>query len=183
MRGLHISPGFWLTVGGIWLVEPELLAPALFAAAVHECGHLIALALVGGRAEGFTLAASGAQIWLGGGLSYARELPVALGGPLASLALALILANCARFLAAGLSLALGLFNLLPLPPLDGGRVVSCLGGIFLPPLAAERLSQTLSAVTLSGLVALGLASLRAGFGVPLLTMALWLGWRTLSRPT
>lgn len=163
----------------VWLLEPELLAPTALAAAVHELGHVAALAAVGGRPEGFTLSALGAELALPGGLSYARELPVALGGPAASLALAAAAGSGGRFLLAGLSLALGLFNLLPLWPLDGGRAVACLCGLCLSPLGAERVERALAAAALGGFLALGVMAARRGFGPGLLCMGAWLGWRTV----
>lgn len=178
MRRVRISPSFYLLVAAVWLVEPDLLLPTLFAAAVHELGHVLALLAVGGRAEGFTLTALGGDMRLAAGLSYARELPVALAGPVSSLALAWGLAAGGCFLTAGISLALGLFNLLPVGPLDGGRAVCCLCGLCLPPLRAERVEGIVSAAALGALLALGGICLEKNFGPGLLCMALWLGWRT-----
>lgn len=178
MRRVKISPSFWLLAAVVWLVEPDLLAPTLLAAAVHELGHVLALLAVGGRVEGFTLTALGGDLRLAAGLSYARELPVALAGPVSSLALAWALAARGFFLTAGISLALGLFNLLPLGPLDGGRAVACLCGLCLPPLGAERVERLCSAAALGVLLALGGICLEKNFGPGLLCMALWLGWRT-----
>lgn len=178
MRGVKIAPSFWLLAAVVWLVEPDLLLPTLLAAAVHELGHVLALVAVGGRAECFTLTALGGDLRLAAGLSYARELPVALAGPVSSLALAWVLAARGFFLTAGISLALGLFNLLPLGPLDGGRAVACLCGLCLPPLGAERVERLCSAAALGALLALGVICLEKNFGPGLLCMALWLGWRT-----
>lgn len=179
MRKLHVTPGFWALIAAVGLIEPELLAPTAAAAAVHELGHVAALAVVGGRAEGFTLSALGAELTLPAGLSYARELPVALGGPAASLLLAAAAGGGRCFLLAGLSLALGLFNLLPLWPLDGGRAVACLCGMCLSPLGAERVERAIGAAALGGFLALGAIAARLGFGPGLLCMGAWLGWRTL----
>lgn len=177
MSRVKIFPSFWFLAAAVWLVEPDLLLPTLFAAAVHELGHVIALLAVGGRVEGFTLTALGGNLHLAAGLSYARELPVALAGPVCSLALAWAAASQGCFLTAGISLALGLFNLLPVGPLDGGRTVACLCGMCLPPLAAERTEQICSAAALGALLALGGICLEKNFGPGLLCMALWLGWR------
>lgn len=166
-------------VAVVWLVESDLLAPTLFAAAVHELGHVIALFAVGGRVESFTLTALGGELCLSAGLTYARELPAALAGPLCSLALAWAAAWRGHFLTAGISLALGLFNLLPVGGLDGGRTVSCLCGMCLSPLAAQRVEQICSAVALGVLLALGGICLARNFGPGLLCVGLWLGWRTL----
>lgn len=176
MRGVRVTPGFLLLLAAVWLAEPELLPPTLLAAAVHEAGHVAALLAVGGRAEGFTLGVSGAQLRLSAGLSYARELPVALAGPACSLALAVGGGRTGHFLLAGISLALGLFNLLPIPPLDGGRAVACLGGMLLSPLGAERLERILAAAALLAVLALGGVCLGRGYGPGLLAMGLWLGW-------
>lgn len=179
MKKVQISPSFWVMAAAVWLVEPELLLPTVLAAACHELGHVTALFAMGGRAEGFTLAALGAELKLACGLSYAQELPVALAGPLCSLALAFGAVRLDWFLLAGLSLALGLFNLLPVWPLDGGRIVACLGGMFLQPLAAQRIERIFSAVALGALLALGLIAARQGFGPGLLCMTLWLCWKNL----
>lgn len=175
MRRVTVSPGFWLLLAAVWLLEPDLLAPTLFAAAVHEAGHVLALWAVGGRVEGFALGALGARLRMAAGLSYARELPVALAGPACSLLLALAAAGTGRFLTAGISLALGLFNLLPILPLDGGRAVACLGGMFLSPVGAERLERLAAAVGLGLALGLGAVCLVRGYGPGLLVMGLWLG--------
>lgn len=180
VKRLKITPGFWLMAAAVGLMEPELLIPTAMAAAVHELGHGAALAAVGGRAEGFVLTAAGAELALPPGLSYARELPVALGGPVASLVLALAAAGGRWFLLAGLSLALGAFNLLPLWPLDGGRAVVCLCGMYLSPTAARRVERLLAAAALGSFLALGGIALRRGFGPGLLAMGLWLGWNALN---
>lgn len=163
----------------VWLIEPELLVPTFFAAAVHELGHVVVLAGVGGKVERFTLAALGAELRLSGGLSYARELPVALAGPVCSLMLALGAVKLGRFLPAGLSLTLGLFNLLPIWPLDGGRAVACLCGMCLQPLTAQWVERCCAGAALGVLLALGIIAAHRGFGPGLLCMGLWLAWRTL----
>ena len=76
---------------------------------------------------------------------------------------------------AGVSLALGLFNLLPILPLDGGRAVACLGGMFLSPVGAERMERIVAAVTLGLVLGLGGVCLARGYGPGLLAMGLWLG--------
>lgn len=179
MKRVTVSPGFWLMAAAVWLMEPDLLAPTFFAAAVHEAGHVAVLWAVGGRVEGFALGALGARLRMSGGLSYARELPVALAGPACSVLLALGAAGAGWFLTAGISLALGLFNLLPVLPLDGGRAVACLGGMFLSPVGAERMERIAAAVGLGLVLGLGGLCLIRGYGPGLLAMGLWLGKNAL----
>ena len=61
-------------------------------------------------------------------LGPARELAAALAGPAVNLLCAWICSGLgeAWWCFTGLHLALGLFNLLPVGPLDGGRALSCL---------------------------------------------------------
>lgn len=132
MKPLQVTPGFWLLMAAVWLIDPAVLLWTLPAAALHELGHLGALWLVGGRVRGLRLSALGAELLLDGPLSYRQELPVALAGPMVSVAAALLAAGSHRYLFAGLSLALGLFNLLPVYPLDGGRATRSLCALLLP---------------------------------------------------
>ncbi len=132
-------------------MDPTVLLWTLPAAILHELGHLGALWLVDGRVTGLRLSALGAELRLDGPLSYRQELPVALAGPLVSVAAALLAAGMHGYLFAGLSLALGLFNLLPVYPLDGGRAVRALCALLLPVPWDEAVPRWL------GVVAAGLA--------------------------
>lgn len=179
MRHLKVSPGFWLLLAGVWVIEPGLLAPATLAAACHELGHCGALKLAGNGVERLRLSGVGAELVPKRPLSYAAELPAALAGPGVSLLCALVAARLGFFLFAGLSLALGLFNLLPIHPLDGGRALESLCALLLPPTWARKLPKWLG-VVVAGLL-LGAAIkvfLRLG-GLTLLVLAAWLCARSV----
>lgn len=104
------------------------------AAAVHELGHLLCMFLLGAEVRSLRLSVGGMVIdYNGSRLSYLGDAAVALAGPAFSLLTALVLARLGRvapsdglFYFAGLNLLLGLFNLVPLLPLDGGRILLCL---------------------------------------------------------
>ena len=110
-----------------WLDEGTGLLPwGLLACALHELGHLSAAAALGGRMEGLSLTAVGAELRIGynAPLTYLQDSLVALAGPAANLLAGGMLLISGSQLAAALTLAVGGFNLLPILPLDGGRVVS-----------------------------------------------------------
>lgn len=154
----------------------DLLGWGLLACALHEVGHWLTIRLMGGRITRLCLTAAGAELTLDGAwpLSYGRECVAALAGPAASLLTAELAARGRLFLLAGLSLGQGLFNLLPILPLDGGRALGLLlisiGGEDRARRAMCVLSAVLSGVLLGG----GLVLLRV-FGNPtLLVTAVWL---------
>jgi Zn-dependent protease/CBS domain-containing protein len=126
---LRGSPLFWGTV----------LAIALFLSVLaHELAHALFAIRKGGKVRDITLL-------MIGGVSSLEEAPrdprheamMALVGPVASIVLAGVLyvlhlalapttaysLRFAIFYLAGMNLALGLFNLLPAFPMDGGRVL------------------------------------------------------------
>ncbi len=127
-EALLLSPGLW----GI------VLAVLLFASVLlHELGHVLVARMQGSRVRDVTL-------MLLGGVSHIEELSkrprdearMAIVGPLVSIAIAVV-AYAAHLVFTGIApdlqfglyylaqinLGIGLFNLLPAFPLDGGRVL------------------------------------------------------------
>ena len=109
-----------------YLDSGGLVPLALAACALHELGHYAAIRLLGGRVTRLRITCVGAEMALSARrpLGPGRELAAALAGPAVNLL-------CDRlgegwYCWAGLHLALGLFNLLPAAPLDGGRSLRCL---------------------------------------------------------
>lgn len=122
---LRISPGFPVLVcllvclGGLPTAIPFLLAAAL-----HEAGHLLALWVLGIPVYGLELRASGAVI-RAGLRGEPREAWAILAGPTVNLLLAAVGCRLVPLLSL-YSLVFGLYNLLPVYPLDGGRLCSLL---------------------------------------------------------
>ena len=141
--GLQVSGGFcllsaWFTLVNGW----RLLALVLSAAEIHEGGHLPALNLLGGRARGMRITVFGAELMTDTSrLSYMGEILTVLAGPAANLACGLVLAAVESWTAAGAHLALCLFNLLPVRPLDGGRALYLLASWQMGPSAGERAAR------------------------------------------
>lgn len=149
---LRISAGFWLLIAWFGLINGwDLLLVVLLSAAFHELGHCVVLLLLGARIRCLQVGVCGAVLETDSGstLSYGGELAVLLAGPgmnflCAILALALDGWNGALF--AGVNLLLCAFNLIPLQPLDGGRILFLLISWLFGPSAGERISGIIGTV-------------------------------------
>ena len=146
-RGLHVSWSFWLLILLAAIVSPlTIVLSILLAAALHECGHLLALRAFHVPIEGLRLSAFGAVLHARGAqrLSYGRELVVTLAGCGMNLVCGVLTAWFSLhyvwvegFVFAGAHILLCAFNLLPIPPLDGSRALTLLVSFFLGPAAGD----------------------------------------------
>lgn len=172
-----------------YLDTENILPLAALAAGLHELGHYLVVRLMGGRIARFRLTAVGGDMCLDKSfpLSYGGELASILAGPGVNLTVALLTARLAAgregwYLFAGLNLALGLFNLLPVYPLDGGRALLLALSLVLPPKGGRIVTEGLSALVVVFLLTAGLILLgQPGHPFTLLVMALWLSAGLLNR--
>ena len=102
------------------------------------------------------------------------ECLAAPAGPLANLFLAGLAMRGRLFLLAGLSLGQGLFNLLPILPLDGGRCLYFLLTGLLDGALADRALRLTSAIAAGLLLGAGLVLSRQFGNLTLLITSLWL---------
>ena len=175
---VEISPGFLLLMGVLfWLDEGVGMLPwGMAACVIHELGHVAAAAMFGGRMEGLSLTAVGAELQIGYDvpLTYGKDSLVALAGPAANLAAGGLALAVHWQLAALISFAVGGFNLLPILPLDGGRVVYGLLACRLDADWAERLMTAVSGCLVGLLVGIGAVAAVHFANVTLLLTGLWL---------
>ena len=157
--------------GGFMLL-PIVVLPVL----VHELSHVLALRLLGQRITGFTLDAWGLCIRYDGTCSPAGHILAALAGPVGGALYALVGLTNSDWLrqSASLSLLLTAFNLLPLLPLDGGRVFSLLCTLTLGELRGGRLCRAVSAVLLALLLLGGVVLAAWKKSTAPLAAAIWL---------
>ena len=137
---IRITPGALLLLFVMLITRDLLFCATLIAAAVHECGHLLAARRLGIKLRLLELDLPGARLFPAGAIpSYRAEGILAAAGPAASLALAAFLYPLRYELAAAITaaaLSQGLFNLLPVSGFDGGRILCA----TLAPLLGERLT-------------------------------------------
>ena len=176
---VEVSGGFLLLMAWLNYCDTQDLLPLfLCAAAAHEAGHLAVIYALGGSVSRLRLTVAGAELMLKGTLSYGRDALCALGGPLVNLVLGFWAAKRGAQVFAGLNVALGVFNLLPVGVLDGGRILSALGAFLFGPRSAGRLLCFTEQALVAGLLVCGVIALRNGGNATLLTVAVWLFSRT-----
>ena len=98
------------------------LAAGIFAAIIHELCHLLMIHIERGRVWSISIGTGGAIIDAAFP-GKKEELLSTLAGPLGSLLLILLFHSYPRLSICGC--IQGLYNLLPVYPLDGGRILSC----------------------------------------------------------
>ena len=161
-----ILPVLWGMI--LFFQGPALLLSTLAALLIHECGHLIMAKIVGARVVEMEITPFGGVIALENEERIApmRGFLLAAAGPLCSLlgCLLAVHACSAGYLSfftaqrlAQYNLLLALVNLLPVLPLDGGRMTRHLLCRRLPYAAVTRLLLYLGILTGALLCALSLA--------------------------
>lgn len=163
-RRVTVSPAFVaLLCTMLFLDEEGLVLPFLLAAALHETGHLLVLHGFGIHPEAIRIGLCGAVI-PAAFPSYRAELLTVLAGPAVNLALVLgFFRLWPSFFAANAVLLL--YNLLPIYPLDGGRLLFLGLRCFLPEQAAAVV-QVVGNVCIVGIVILcAVASISAVCGL------------------
>ena len=162
----------------VWLSSPEVLGAVLLAALCHELGHYAALRRRGGWVRAVRISALGAEMQVAGRMSYGGELLAVAAGPGCNLLLWALLSltgwpPLAPF--AGAHLILGALNLLPVRPMDGGRLLWLLTALCTEPYTADRVAYAVGAVASAALLVLCLyLTLTTGAGLFLLPGVLWL---------
>lgn len=169
------------TVMGLGL-EILIIVTSLF---IHEMAHTVVAMLQGVKVSDIEILPFGGQARIEDitGLEPEIEIYIALAGPLVSLSLAglcyflNIWPTPAGLFLVRLNLGLGLFNLLPALPLDGGRMVRATLSGILGFKRATRYSALLGQVMGVGLIAAGIWFSRQTIGaVNLSVMGVFLFW-------
>ena len=157
--GLSVSPGFLLLAATVYFIGGLGALAALAAAALaHELGHLAAMFMAGVSVRGVRLTACGPVIEYGGGITRREEMGILAAGPLAGLFFAaLCFITDVPFLCytGAIALLAAMFNLLPVMPMDGGRMAQYLLETVMPPQAAEVVLRVTGSLCAVGVLATG----------------------------
>lgn len=143
----------------------EIYAMIMFFAIFHEFGHLLAGVALGMKVQKMEIMPYGISISFKltpkdynkkikhGNQLELKKIVVALAGPIANVIMILIflqmnMNDSTRLMILYSNLLIILFNLLPIYPLDGGRVIKGILHIFLGKMKAEKSINYISFVTL-----------------------------------
>ena len=174
---INVSAGFCAAVLIMAWYQTELCPAFLLSVVTHELGHLSVLWLLKQPVRHFRLKISGAEIGIGL-LDNRRELLCAMAGPMAGIVLGLALLRIWP-LCGILSLCLSCGNLLPLYPLDGGRILRCLLSCFFSAEKVYIILKSISFVTAAAvMVAACWATVCLQAGIWPIFAALIMLWRT-----
>ena len=133
------------------------LSYGLLAAVIHELSHILMMIFCGRIPKKVSLTVFGAEISAPSEkVSYQKDCLINLSGPAMNLLLGgllFLLGNQTIF--AQMNLALGLFNLLPVIPLDGGQALFSLLCLYFPENTVESILKIISFCILVPLCILG----------------------------
>lgn len=145
---VEISPGFLFLLAWLNYIDNcGMVFCAMLSCLAHELGHILVLRMLGNEIKYVRITIVGAEMRVSRDMDYCGELAAVLAGPAVNLVLAVVLCQASwGRMAAGLNLALALFNLLPVGRLDGGRALRCLLAIFFDLETAERVCRWCSSI-------------------------------------
>lgn len=136
---IEISAGALIILAIFLLVLPlQWVIAAILAAVIHELCHTLVTLLSGGNLTSIYIGGRGTVI-TATGLSVKREIVASLAGPLGSLCLLFLARWMPRTAICGC--VHGIYNLIPLLPFDGGRILRNVLIALLSPPNAYRVFQ------------------------------------------
>lgn len=163
---IELQPAFWAMLCAYFYFDPAgTFFPFCLSAALHEAGHLLCLHALGVRVRSLRLSCCGAVLSIAP-LPYGKELVAAASGPCVNLALFFL---CLRPypLTALVNLCLFAYNMLPLYPLDGGRILRAALHLLLSDAAAVQAERWVSRLCIAALGAV------AAYASCVLRLGLW----------
>lgn len=154
------------------------LSALLIAVVIHELGHAAALYAFGAEIKSLRFDISGLCMSYCGLRGRASEFVALLSGPLAGLVFAYLFSKIGReysseflLISSGFGFILSVYNLLPILPLDGGRMLRCVLGSILPNDKSDRLCKIIGTTLTIALALFGVFNFGSEVGRALLIAA------------
>lgn len=158
---IRISIPFVILLASLYALDfGKVFAPTFFAVLIHESAHIIATRLCGGSVSSIDIRIFGirAEVPELKFMSYKREIIIAAAGPLAGI----VTAGCAAVTASffnimgfnyfiGINIVVSAINLIPVYPLDGGRIALSTALYLFSLKSAYLLCRILAFLAVSGL--------------------------------
>lgn len=152
---LQVHPSLYIAICvGLFLLPIPWLISWIIAAFLHEIGHIVALKILHVPVHRVTAEVKGAYIETGF-LPPRAEFVCALAGPLCGLVCFIMFLKWLPLLAV-CGLVQSIFNLLPYPNYDGGRILSIALNTFLPINIARIVYQGITFCVSAALIILGI---------------------------
>ncbi len=158
---IRISLPFCLLVSVMYVLDfGRVFIPTFIAVLIHETAHILAIRLMNLKITRVDIRAFGVSVKVEGieYIPYTREIIIAAAGPLAGLVTAGVFLVAAKSFGLyslsyfiGVNIVITAINLLPVYPLDGGRIVLCTLAKFMTHRAAYVISYILSILSAGAL--------------------------------
>lgn len=182
---VHVSVVMMGVITLAFIVDTSgVSAWALAFSAMHECGHIFAMAFLDKHPSNVSLGLYGLKIVTNEGIRrrYWQDTVIALAGPFVNIALAVMMMVCDFIfhieelrIPSAVNFAIGAFNLLPIDPLDGGRALYALLCTPFGQNRAEKMVRVVSFCTIIPIAAFGFFILfRSRYNFTLLLTSLYL---------
>lgn len=147
---VRISLPFCILISVMYVLDfGRVFLPTFAAVLIHELAHIVAIKLFGFKITQVNIRAFGISVKVENieYIPYTKEIIIAAAGPLAGLitaAATFVAAKCFGIYSlsyfVGVNIVITAINLLPVYPLDGGRIVLC----TLAKLMTHRVAYTIS---------------------------------------
>lgn len=182
---VKVTPGFFLLLAIIFYLDDStgIMLWVGVSAVIHELGHIILCTIFGGRVEAVHLSAAGAELKLSYPvvLSYAKENLVLISGAALNLLTGLCCLKLGGYWLAWCSFGLGIFNLLPAVPMDGGRILLNFISEFSDPERADQIVGIISGILIGVMAGCGVISVIKYANFSFLFLSIWLLMETLKK--
>ncbi len=159
------------------LDKTDISLYSILSALLHETGHLTSLFLFKARPKEISFGLFGMRITRGAKtLSFRQEVLTALAGPFVNIILFAVFLCCKKTLMfSAVNLALGIFNLLPVKPMDGGEALYFFLCSFCEENRIKRITDITTVLTVIFLTAAGVIVLiKSGYNFMLLVVSVYI---------